>query len=61
MFLALIVNACCVLHNIAVKYRIPPDEIYFEDLDQEAPIPYNDVNINNAEQIRRQVVRWYFE
>ncbi|XP_024867004.1 putative nuclease HARBI1 [Temnothorax curvispinosus] len=60
-FAAHIVNACCVLHNIAVKWRIPPNEIYLEDIDQEAPIPCNDVNENDAEQIRRNIVRWYFE
>lgn len=60
-FLAHIINACCVLHNIAVKWRVPPNEIYLEDIDQEAPLLYNDVNENDAQQIRRNIVRWYFE
>ncbi|XP_018376734.1 PREDICTED: putative nuclease HARBI1, partial [Trachymyrmex cornetzi] len=59
-FAARIVNACCVLHNIAVKWRIPTNEIYLDEIDRQAPIPYGDIDVNNAEQIRRDVVRWYF-
>lgn len=29
-FVAHIVNACCVLHNIAIKWRIPQEDIYLE-------------------------------
>lgn len=38
-FLAHIINACYVLHNTAVKWRVPPSDIYLEDIDQEAPVP----------------------
>jgi len=47
------------LHNIAVKWKIPPDEVYLEELNDELPIPDDNIN-NNAEQIRRNIVQWYF-
>lgn len=56
---AYIINACCILHNIAIKLKIPPYEIFLEELDDELLIPDNNIN-NNAEQIRRNIVQWYF-
>ncbi|XP_036145512.1 putative nuclease HARBI1 [Monomorium pharaonis] len=56
---ACIIIACCVLHNIAIKWKIPPEEIFLDEIDIELPIPEN-INNNNAEEIRRNIVRWYF-
>lgn len=50
-FAAHIVNACCVLHNIAIKWRIPENEIYLNEIDEQIPIQYDDIDVNNAEQI----------
>lgn len=60
-FLACIINACCVLHNIAVKRGLQPQEIHFDDIDEDLPIPDNDYNANNAEEVRRNIVRWHFQ
>ncbi|XP_071580678.1 putative nuclease HARBI1 [Temnothorax nylanderi] len=59
-FAALIVNACCVLHNMAIRWGIPYDEIHLDELDIIPPIPYNGVNEENREQTRNRVIQWYF-
>ncbi|KYQ57304.1 Putative nuclease HARBI1, partial [Trachymyrmex zeteki] len=58
-FAALIVNACCVLHNMAIKWGIPCDEIHLDELDI-SPIPYHDINEERGEQTRNRVIEWYF-
>lgn len=35
---ARIVNAACILHNIAVHWRLPEPELYYDAIDQEFPI-----------------------
>ncbi|XP_018404941.1 PREDICTED: putative nuclease HARBI1, partial [Cyphomyrmex costatus] len=59
-FAALIVNACCVLHNMAIKWGIPCDEIHLDELDIAPPIPYHDINEERGEQTRNRVIQWYF-
>lgn len=57
---ALIVNACCVLHNMAITWGIPNDEIYLDELDVMPPIPHNGINEEHEEQTRNRVIQWYF-
>lgn len=58
-FSAYIINACCILHNIAIKWNIPPEDIFSEGLDDELLIPNDNIN-NNAEERRKNIVQWYF-
>ncbi|KMQ84792.1 nuclease harbi1 [Lasius niger] len=45
-FAALIVNATCVLHNIAKHYDIADDEIYREDIEEEDIEAEDDMHAN---------------
>ncbi|XP_029160327.1 putative nuclease HARBI1 [Nylanderia fulva] len=58
-FAALVVNACCILHNMAIKWRIPNDEIYLDEMDIEPPIPCN-IAEETGEQTQTRVIQWYF-
>ncbi|XP_028050505.2 putative nuclease HARBI1 [Monomorium pharaonis] len=53
-------NACCVLHNMTIRWRIPNKEIHLNELDLIPPIVYNDINEEHGEQIRNKVIQWYF-
>lgn len=57
---ALIVNACCVLHNMAIRWGIPHDEIYLDELDVAPPIAYDGIVEEHGEQTRNRVIQWYF-
>ncbi|XP_036138685.1 putative nuclease HARBI1 isoform X1 [Monomorium pharaonis] len=59
-FAALVVNACCVLHNMAIRWRVSNEEIHLDELDVIPPIPYNDVDEEHGEQVRNRVIQWYF-
>lgn len=58
-YIALIVNACCILHNMAIRWRIPNDERYLDEIDIEPPIPYN-IAEETGEQTQTRVIQWYF-
>ena len=55
---ALIVNACCVVQNIAKFYNIPQPEIYYDELDvEERDIGINDIRNNvNGNEVREQII-----
>lgn len=59
--LAFIVNACCVLHNVAKFYNVPEsDEIYYDDIDnmnERNEIGNENRNGNN---IRESIINLYF-
>ncbi|XP_012285523.1 putative nuclease HARBI1 isoform X2 [Orussus abietinus] len=59
-FAALIVNACCVLNNIAIRWRISEDEIYMDEIDTDPPELYENIDMENGEQARNQIIEWYF-
>ena len=60
-FTALIVSACCVLHNMAIKWGIPNNEVFLDEIDFELPIPYNGcVGEERGEETRNRVIQWYF-
>lgn len=60
-FTALIVNGCCVLHNITIRWRIPLDEMYDEeDVAQPSPILYRNCGNPEGEETRNRVIEWYF-
>lgn len=59
-FATLIVNACCILHNMAIKWRIPDNEIYLDELDLVSPMPYENIEEECGEQIRNRIIQWYF-
>lgn len=44
---------------MAIKWRIPNEEIHLDELDIVPPIPYNDIN-EQGEQVRNRVIQWYF-
>ncbi|XP_071566235.1 putative nuclease HARBI1 [Temnothorax nylanderi] len=61
-FSALIVNACCVVQNIAKFYNIPEPEVYYDELDVlERNMGLNDIRNNvNGNEIRERVIQQYF-
>jgi len=59
---ALIVNAACILHNIAKEYNIPEVDLYVDDMDQEVDFPL-DINNNRSrvgQEVREALIRRYF-
>ncbi|CAL1687569.1 unnamed protein product [Lasius platythorax] len=61
-FSAFIVNACCVLHNVAKFYNVPePDEIYYDDIDinNERNEMLGNEN-RNGNDIRESIINLYF-
>ncbi|GAB1862230.1 Putative nuclease HARBI1 [Camponotus japonicus] len=61
-FSALIVNACCVVQNIAKHYNVPQPEIYFDELDErERNLEIYNVEENlNSNEIRERIIQQYF-
>lgn len=60
-YLARIVNAACVLHNIAVRWRLPePEELYYDEIDQE-PQRINQDAIENGNEVRQRIINTYFQ
>lgn len=57
-FAADITNACCVLHNIAIKRGIEADEIYEDDVVPQHP--YAAINHERRELVRNEVIEAYF-
>ncbi|KYN02248.1 Putative nuclease HARBI1, partial [Cyphomyrmex costatus] len=62
-FAALIVNAACILHNIAKIYNVPEPDLYVDDIDQEDEDFLQ--NINNGrgragQEVREALIRRYF-
>lgn len=60
-FAGRIVNACSVLHNIAIQRGIPNDEIYAneDDIEDQEPV-LHPINRERGELIRDEVVEMYF-
>ncbi|XP_070154063.1 putative nuclease HARBI1 [Polyergus mexicanus] len=61
LFSARIVNTACVLHNIDVHWRLPEPELYYDVIDQEFPIRYENGNIENGNKVREQIIHIYYE
>ncbi|XP_046736565.1 putative nuclease HARBI1 [Diprion similis] len=59
-FAALIVNACCVLHNMAMRRGIPYEEVHLDEMDLAPPIPHNDVQEEQGVQTRNRVIQLFF-
>lgn len=57
IFTAIVVNACCVLHNMAIRWRVPEDDFYQEVEDIVVPIPYNE---ERGEAVREEIIRAFF-
>jgi len=45
---------------MAIKWRIPDDEIYLDELDLVPPMPYENIEEESGEQIRNRIIQWYF-
>jgi len=45
---------------MAIRWRIPNDEIYLDELDVAPPIPYDAIDEERGEQTRNRVIQWYF-
>ncbi|XP_036146300.1 putative nuclease HARBI1 [Monomorium pharaonis] len=57
---ARIVNAACVLHNVAVKYRVPEPDLYYDEIDQEFPEVIHDA-VENGHEVRERIINTYFQ
>lgn len=64
--IALIVNAGCVLYNVAKWYNVPDPELYFDDIDREVD---NSDGINamdmcnrncTGNEVRENIIRRFF-
>lgn len=62
LFLALIVNATCVLHNIAKHFNIPDGEVYRdENIEDEEAEPILNVNLQaRGNEVRERIILQYF-
>ncbi|XP_071652310.1 putative nuclease HARBI1 [Temnothorax longispinosus] len=58
---ARIVNAACVLHNIAVQWRLPEPELYYDEIDLELPVRNEEGNMENGNEVRERIIHMYFE
>lgn len=45
---------------MAIRWRIPDDEIYLDELDLEPPIPNDNIAEERGEQTQNRVIQWYF-
>lgn len=56
---ARIVNAVCVLHNIAVHWRLPDEELYYDEIDRDqVDNPY--VLVEDGAEVRERLIRTHF-
>jgi len=60
IILALIVNACCVLHNVAKFYNVPEPEVYYDNLDMDEGNRIWGNENRNGNDIRESIIRLYF-
>ncbi|XP_067203442.1 putative nuclease HARBI1 [Linepithema humile] len=62
-FAALIVNAACVLHNIAKEYNIPEVDLYVDETDRkddDFPRDINNGRDRAGQEVREALIRRYF-
>lgn len=60
-FTALIVNATCVLHNIAKKFNIPDNDVYRDENIEEELEPILDNNLHaRGNEMRERIILQYF-
>ncbi|XP_011140146.1 putative nuclease HARBI1 isoform X1 [Harpegnathos saltator] len=60
-FAAWIVNATCVLHNIAKQYNVPEDDVYREDDIEEENIDIRNNNmVARGNAVRERIIQIYF-
>jgi len=59
-FSAPIVNAACVLHNIAIQWRLPEPDLYYDEIDQEPPRINENAAIENGNKVRERIINTYF-
>ncbi|XP_029158558.1 putative nuclease HARBI1 [Nylanderia fulva] len=57
---ARIVNAACVLHNIAIRWRLPEPELYYDVIDLEVP-RYQEIAMENGNEVRQRIINTYFQ
>lgn len=55
---ARIVNAVCVLHNIGVHWRLPEDELYFDEIDRDEVD--NACVVEDGAEVRERLIRTHF-
>ncbi|RLU16480.1 hypothetical protein DMN91_010548 [Ooceraea biroi] len=55
---ARIVNAACVLHNIALRWRLPEPELYYDEIDQE--VQRINVAMEGEHEVRERIINTYF-
>lgn len=60
IILALIVNSCCVLHNVAKFYNVPEPELFYDDLDMDERNEILDNENGNGNDIRESIIHLYF-
>lgn len=58
---AKIVNAVCVLHNIAVHWRLPEEELHYDEIDRDQDRqvePY--MLMEEGAEVRERLIRTHF-
>jgi len=58
LFSAQTVNAVCILHNIAIRWRLPEPELY-DEIDEKLPRINVDAAIENGNKVCR-IIETYF-
>jgi len=61
LILARIVNAACVLHNIAVQWRLPEPELFYDEIDEEQPRIIEDLAVKTGEEVHERIINIYFQ
>lgn len=57
---ARIVNAVCVLHNIAVHWRLPEEELYYDEIDRDREVDNPYVPMEDGNEVRERLIRTHF-
>jgi len=48
------------LHNIAIQWRFPETDLYYDEIDQELPGINENAAIENGNEVREQIINTYF-